>query len=137
MDKEQKKVLVLCRGVPGAGKSSFAEDMAAGAPVLATDDFFMDEGIYKWDPKQLHRAHRDCEERTEAEMQKETPKIFVCNTFVRASDMNPYLELAEEYGYTTYCVILENRHGHKDVHNVPQDVRLRMSKDLKDNIKLV
>jgi len=86
MDVENK-ILALIRGVPGCGKYSFAKDIANGAPVYSNDDYFMDGNIYKWDPKEAHRAHRDCLTRTEKAMIDDTPKIFVCNTFIRASDV--------------------------------------------------
>jgi hypothetical protein len=63
--------------------------------------------------------------------------IIVANTFIRASDMKPYMEMAEEHDYTVFSIIVENRHGNKDVHSVPDDKRLQMEKDLKNNMKLI
>jgi hypothetical protein len=34
--------------------------------------------------------------------------------------MQPYYDLAKEYGYMVFSIIVENRHGGKNVHNVPE-----------------
>ena len=34
--------------------------------------------------------------------------------------MKPYYEMAEKYGYVVFSVIVENRHGGKNVHGVPE-----------------
>jgi hypothetical protein len=35
--------------------------------------------------------------------------------------MENYYELAKQYGYTVFSVIVENRHNGTNVHGVPQD----------------
>ena len=35
--------------------------------------------------------------------------------------MDPYFKLAKEYGYTVFSIVVENRHGGTNVHNVPED----------------
>lgn len=47
--------------------------------------------------------------------------------------MNPYFEMAKEYGYTVFTLIVENRHGNENIHNVPENVLDKMEKrfDLK------
>jgi hypothetical protein len=42
--------------------------------------------------------------------------------------MEPYFELAKKYGYKTFSIIVENRHGNKSIHNVPED-KVQMMKD--------
>jgi len=64
-------------------------------------------------------------------------RIFVCNTFIRASDIKPYMELAGEFNYTFFSCIVENHHGNKDVHNVPDEKRVEMEKNLRNNLKLI
>lgn len=54
-------------------------------------------------------------------MRKEVEKIFVTNTFTTDKELAPYLEMAEKYGYQVVSAIIENRHGHNSVHNVPDD----------------
>ena len=42
--------------------------------------------------------------------------------------MKPYYELAEKYGYRVYSIVVENRHGVKNVHNVPDEAIDKMRK---------
>jgi predicted kinase len=48
-------------------------------------------------------------------------KIVVSNTFTQEWEFQPYLELAKEYGYKTFTIIVENYHGGINQHNVPED----------------
>jgi len=49
------------------------------------------------------------------------PTIVVSNTFTQEWEMEPYFKLAEKYGYTVFSVIVENRHGGKNEHGVPEE----------------
>jgi hypothetical protein len=35
--------------------------------------------------------------------------------------MEPYFEMAKEWGYTVFSIIVENRHGGVNEHGVPED----------------
>jgi hypothetical protein len=35
--------------------------------------------------------------------------------------MEPYFELARKYGYKTFSIIIENRHGGVNQHGVPEE----------------
>jgi hypothetical protein len=35
--------------------------------------------------------------------------------------MEPYFEIAKEWGYTVFSIIVENRHGGVNEHGVPED----------------
>ena len=131
------KILVITRGVPGAGKSSFCQDLAGpGAAVIAADDFFYDSnGIYNFDPSKLGLAHKDCQRRCEEAMLEER-NVFVNNTCIKEQELSPYRKLAEEYGYKTYVIVVENRHGGKNQHGVPEAKLVEMERNLKNSIKL-
>ena len=36
--------------------------------------------------------------------------------------MNPYYNLATKYGYKIFSIIVENRHGGINIHNVPDEI---------------
>ena len=36
--------------------------------------------------------------------------------------MKPYKELADNYGYNFYTIIVENRHGSNSIHDVPDHI---------------
>jgi hypothetical protein len=42
--------------------------------------------------------------------------------------MKPYYKMAEEFGYTVFSIIVENRHGGENVHNVPEATLEAMEK---------
>ena len=47
-------------------------------------------------------------------------KIAVSNTFTEEWEMAEYMELARENGYKVHTLVIENRHGGKNVHGVPE-----------------
>lgn len=135
--KDFKGTIVLVRAVPGNGKTSFCKDMAKPDDVLiAADDFFYDEkGNYNWDPTKLSFAHKKCKQRCEKAM-SEGKNIFVHNTFIKEQELTPYLKLAEKFQYKIYTVIIENRNGTVNQHEVPEEKLVEMEKNLRNNIKL-
>jgi len=115
----EPKMLYLLRGLPGSGKSTFAQNI--GGLRVEADYFFMRNGEYAFDQSQLHAAHKWCQSVAERWMQDGEFPVVVSNTFTTEKEMKPYLALAEEYGYAVTSIIVENRHGGKSVHNVPQE----------------
>lgn len=49
------------------------------------------------------------------------PEIAVSNTFTQEWEMEDYFKLAEKYGYKVVSLIVENRHGGKNQHGVPDE----------------
>lgn len=127
------KVLTLVRGLPGSGKSTFANWIWAHYAVFEADKYFMVDGEYKFDPSKLKEAHAWClnEVKSRMEENKESqgryyPEITVSNTFTQEWEMKPYIDLANQYGYTIFTIIVENRHGNSSVHNVPEETMVKM-----------
>jgi len=120
------KLLVLLRGLPGSGKSSFANHMWSDFVICEADQFFYDsEGNYNFDPSKLRDAHKYCRDRVETFMSDNEknpqfyPEIVVSNTFTREWEMDEYFKLAKKHDYQVVSLIVENRHGNKNVHGVP------------------
>jgi predicted kinase len=121
-------ILFLVRGLPGSGKSTFATHIWNEYAVCEADKFFYDkEGNYNFDPSKLKDAHAWCKNEVETRMkdhqinQQYYPEIAVSNTFTQEWEMKDYYDLAEKYGYKVVSLIVENRHGGKNVHGVPDD----------------
>jgi predicted kinase len=119
------KELILLRGLPGSGKSTFAKRICN--QHVETDMFFMEGGEYKFDASKLKQAHEWCQWKTENWM-KMRYHIVVSNTFTQEWEMEPYYKLAEQYGYRVHSIIMENRHNGVNEHNVPEDKLEQMKK---------
>jgi predicted kinase len=119
-----EKTLYIVRGIPGSGKSTFAKSL--GGVHFETDMYFMKNGEYNFDISQIKVAHEWCRESVEYEMAKYTPKVVVSNTFTQEWEMKPYFDLAEKYGYKVFSVIVENRHGGRNLHGVPDETLSKM-----------
>jgi predicted kinase len=118
------KELILLRGLPGSGKTTFAKHLVDTHHVEA-DRYFMHDGEYKFDASKLKAAHNWCLEVTEAWMVKGF-SIVVSNTFTQEWEMQAYYDLAKKYGYKVNSIIVENRHGGVNEHNVPQETLDKM-----------
>lgn len=134
MTPQYKGDLILLRGIPGSGKSTLGEiilqtPQQQNPDVLSADNFFVDEnGVYNFDSTKIKEAHNMCQQKCAERMRLEFSKIVVANTFTQEWEMQPYFEMANRYGYRIHTLIVENRHGSRNVHNVP-DEKLGQMKD--------
>jgi predicted kinase len=133
MEKEYVGDLILLRGVPGSGKTTLGNIILFNTQsniqdVLSADNFFVNEkGEYIFDVTKLKEAHNDCQVKCAERMRNQFSKIVVANTFTQEWEMEPYFTMAERYNYRIHSVIVENRHGNKNVHNVPDEKILAMT----------
>jgi predicted kinase len=118
-----EKVLFIVRGIPGSGKSTFAKTLVKKDYChKEADMFFVDrEGNYKFEPSKIKDAHKWCQEEMDFLMRLEHSPVVVSNTFTQEWEMEPYFELAKKYGYKVFSIVIENRHGGTNEHNVPQE----------------
>ena len=130
------KELILLRGIPGCGKSTTAKLLGAGAAGYAhfeADMFFMENGVYNFNPSKLKDAHEWCKNSVEHAMllnhtTGHNSVIIVSNTFTQEWEMKTFYVLARRFKYKVYTVIVENRHNGKNEHGVPED-KLQAMKD--------
>ena len=122
------KKLYIVRGLPGSGKSTFAEALVGSDfLVCEADKYFIVDGEYKFDGTKLKQAHEWCRNRVETYMKDSLVndqfyrEIAVSNTFTQEWEMESYYKLAEQYGYMVFSIIVENRHGGINQHGVPAD----------------
>jgi len=112
------KNLYLVRGLPGSGKSTFAKSL--GDSYFEADMYFIEDGIYNFDPAGLKDAHEWCLNSAKSSMRIGDSKVAVSNTFTQEWEMKAYYDLAEQYGYKVHSIIVENRHGGVNQHGVPE-----------------
>jgi hypothetical protein len=119
--------LYIIRGVSGTGKTTYAKEIrcsdwpACDRPAhFEADMFFTDPyGNYDFDPNLLHQAHQWCQLNVLRMMRQYEP-IIVSNTFTTFKEVEPYLKMADRYGYEVYVVTMEKEYG--SIHNVPDEV---------------
>ncbi|XP_066156483.1 uncharacterized protein [Euwallacea fornicatus] len=109
------KVAILLRGLPGSGKSTLAKYIlentigytqdVAKSHILSTDDFFIQNNTYCYDPKKIQEAHGWNHQRAFKVMSKGYSPVIIDNTNVKMWEMKPYAMMATDYGY--YLEILE------------------------------
>lgn len=113
--------LILVRGASGSGKSTFARKLAEGienSVVFETDDLFMVNGEYRFNPRGLGWAHRTNQERTlKALLEGKT--VIVANTLTTRKEINEYLKLAEQVSAPVEVYRSVGMFG--NVHGVPEE----------------
>jgi len=122
---EDKQTLIIIRGIPGSGKSTYAETLKKdlweeGYDVerFEADDFWIDDnGDYIFRPELLGLAHRECWRRTFEAFDHGLDYAIVSNTFTTAKEMEPYLKEAETRGLNVVVYRMDNEFG--SIHGVP------------------
>lgn len=149
--------VILIRGLQGSGKSTLAQLMEwkhQYRVTLSANDFFYDEHHqYNFEPSKLPEAHSQCIEkflkhltlfsdplrvggRLAGEM------IIVNNTFSCRWEMQPYINLANDYDFTVTVIDLfdngmtDEELAERGIHDVPveniQAMRSRWEHDWKN-----
>ena len=93
--------------------------------------FFFEGNEYKFNPLKLKQAHTWCQDQVRTTMKNSDNnigdlRIAVSNTFTQEWEMEPYVEMAKEYGFKIFTLIVENRHGGVNQHKVPDEVLDKM-----------
>lgn len=119
------KTFIIVRGLPGSGKSTFA-DLLAGetGQVFSTDNFWTEGRLFS--PDLIAEAHQWNFSRTIQAFENGEPRVILANTSTQEWEFQHYTEEALEHGYQVHSVVVENRHGGHTIHGVPEDVVSKM-----------
>ncbi|XP_035896859.1 uncharacterized protein LOC118505323 [Anopheles stephensi] len=100
------RVMVLMRGAPGSGKSYLSRtliDRTSGGDyrnhIFSADDYFMVNGVYKFQPDALDAAHRFNQQNVLSKARDGWSPIVIDNTNIRLWEMYPYVQIAADHGY--------------------------------------
>lgn len=122
-----EKILIIVRGIPGSGKSSFAELLGTKA-ICTADDYHVRNGVYDWKGEKIGAAHDWCQRKCRRFMKKQIGRIVIANTSTTVRELQPYMDLARQFGYMVYSVVVENRHGSVNIHCVPEQTLEKMKR---------
>jgi AAA domain len=114
--KAERKMVVLMRGLPGSGKSTFVVQLFERAKyygiesvVCSADDYFYDEyHQYHYDPRDVSSNHAKCFAKFERHLRAAPGQldfvklIIVDNTNIRKDEMDKYLNAVREFHDVRY-----------------------------------
>lgn len=121
------KQLKIMRGVSGSGKSTLAHNLSDEAKIFSTDDYFMVDGEYRFNPRDLGKAHAWNVDLAESAMAYGVPFIVIDNTNTQAWEARLYCVAAQEFGYEVEFIETDTpwckdaaKCAEKNTHGVPQ-----------------
>jgi hypothetical protein len=97
------KVCVIMRGPSGSGKSSTVKKLKniMNMESFSTDDLFMIDGEYKFDPSKLESMHNRNFQNFKDAVYGQVQGLIVDNTNIAYHEYQKYIELARGNGYVT------------------------------------
>ena len=121
---ENKKELLLIRGLPGSGKSTLAK--LTNYIHIEADMFFVDHnGNYTYDKNKIKEAHEWCQNETRKVLEVGF-SVVVSNTFIRRWEMAPYSTIAKYAGANMRVITAKGNWPNE--HGVPAATIERMRK---------
>lgn len=130
------RLMIMLRGPPGSGKSYLAKKLLSEAGidqprhknhVFSSDDFFIQNNVYVFDPNLLSQAHMFNQRNVLAATRKHVSPIIVDNTNTQAWEMRVYADLAVSAGYdleivepSNWWLFKESELSKRNVHGVPK-----------------
>jgi predicted kinase len=112
--------VIILRGLPGSGKSTFTRGLAGKVEVCSADHFFETSGTYRFEPSKIGDAHASCLRRyvafvtggvpgVEGTEPPECDVLVVDNTNLSNAECAPYYALAQAFGYPVKVVTILSR----------------------------
>lgn len=121
------QTLILIRGLPGSGKSTLAKILVkAGVAAVhfEADQYFMIDGEYQFNSKEIGYAHVSCQNNTQHAL-KAGWSVVVSNTFSENWEMRRYFKMAAGLKIPIQVIECQGQFG--NIHNVPEQVIKNMA----------
>jgi tRNA uridine 5-carbamoylmethylation protein Kti12 len=122
------QTLIIVRGPPGSGKSTFVKKLISELPEGETSAHFEadmyhydKDGNYNWNPDNLSKAHNWCYASVRNALEHNVDNVYVSNTFIKLRDIKRYLDLSSDVVVYRMCTQFDN------IHSVPPEVVKRMT----------
>ena len=140
-DNMKTKDIIILIGASGSGKSTFAEVLCSqiGWVTVSADDYFVNFNTkeYKFNVEKLGAAHSDCQRLFKAFLEEPSVKgIVVANTNTKPADFKYYEDLAKKGGHRVFHIVMQNRHGGQNIHNVPFATLDKQKQNIYSNLML-
>ena len=125
-----RKVYIM-RGVSGSGKSTKARELAGETgKIHSTDDYFMKDGVYNFDPRLLGRNHMRNFSAFQNSLNQGIPIVICDNTNSRHWEYEKYVEAARNHGYEVEIVQMPHPDpvvaAKRNAHGVPETTIRRL-----------
>ena len=125
-----KKACIM-RGIPGSGKSTMAKELAGSNGVIhCTDDYFMVDGVYRFDFKKI-KEYQDKNFEAFCRSLADGIETVICDkTNVQLWQYRDYIKTAEVAGYDVRIISMPHPDPEvaaaRNKHGVPLEVIKRM-----------
>jgi predicted kinase len=100
------KKLVIMRGLPGSGKSTYVRTNFSDAVICSADNFFMCDGQFVYEASRVGEAHEQCKLRALEALSSNEALVIIDNTNSRYWEYEFYLALARVFGYDSVVIDL-------------------------------
>ena len=137
------KKIVIMRGIPGSGKSTYVRETFDGALICSADNYFeelamLNQTTYleEFKPWLVGKAHQHCwGSFIHSTVIMDEPLVVVDNTNIKHWEYENYVLLGEQMGYEVEIVPIRFEYGaagvyhRRSTHGVPHEVIQRMIND--------
>ena len=130
------KQLIIMRGIPGSGKSTYLKKEYPKAFICSADHYFIDiDGKYKARLNKIPLSHKACQEAFNSAILKKIPCIAIDNTNIKIQHFEKYIEIAKIYNYKVKIIRIQinaKTAFERNIHDVPLYAVERSCKQMQD-----
>lgn len=129
--------LVIVRGLPGSGKSTYAKTFEDTIIIEADMWWYRNKNLeYQFDIEKLHEAHRWALQTVEA-LLASGQDVAIVNTNLAFKEAKGYIKFAKSIGCNIRVHTTNKEVNYGSIHGVPSEVMNRMYNKMEDHSTFV